>query len=60
VPLPLDVPKVLQVVRDVALELSEALAPALFVLCPDAVIISGGVARAGAVLREAMQAGWTS
>lgn len=45
----------LQVVRDVARELSEALAPALLVLCPDAVIVSGGVARAGSVLLDAMR-----
>lgn len=42
-------------VEQLVKELCEALAPALLVLCPDAVIVSGGVARAGNVLLEAMQ-----
>lgn len=42
------------VVEHVASTLAEALAPALLVLCPDAVVISGGVARAGDVLLHAL------
>lgn len=43
------------VVERVASTLAEALAPALLTLCPDAVIVSGGVARAGAVLLDVLR-----
>ncbi|HEX6444524.1 MAG TPA: ROK family transcriptional regulator [Streptosporangiales bacterium] len=43
------------VVERVASTFAEALAPALLTLCPDAVIVSGGVARAGDVLLDALR-----
>lgn len=45
-------PVALAVVEQVASTLATALAPALLVLCPDTVVISGGVARAGDILLE--------
>lgn len=45
----------LALVDELAAELCEAIAPALLLLCPDTVILSGGVARAGQVLLDAMR-----
>lgn len=44
----------LAVVRDVARTFARAVAPAMLVLDPHAVVIGGGVARAGEVLRDAV------
>ncbi|MFE7216394.1 ROK family protein [Streptomyces sp. NPDC001698] len=43
------------VVEYVIATLAQALGPALLVLCPDVVVVSGGVARAGGVLAEALK-----
>jgi predicted NBD/HSP70 family sugar kinase len=45
-------PVALAVVEQVGSTLATALAPALLVLCPDTVVISGGIARAGDILHE--------
>lgn len=47
-------PEALRVVRDVARTFARAVAPAMLVLDPHAVVIGGGVARAGEVLRDAV------
>jgi len=48
-------PVALTVVEQVATTFAEAIAPAVLVLSPDAIVISGGVARAGDILLDAIR-----